>query len=109
MAAGGSAEKPEGELVVQLYEGAIGPTRLSQAQVSTCFHKADAFIGFVLAFLANTAKRIDLLIVKHPKKPAYTTYWVSAPAMLVPSSPLVSSFIGAWHGNFVTLCVSSTA
>lgn len=26
---------PEGELVVQLYDGAIGPTRLAQAQVRT--------------------------------------------------------------------------
>ena len=30
--AGGSAEVPEGELVVRLYEGAVGPTRLAQAQ-----------------------------------------------------------------------------
>ncbi|KAK9840821.1 hypothetical protein WJX81_007219 [Elliptochloris bilobata] len=29
---GGSAEVPEGELVVRLYEGAVGPTRLAQAQ-----------------------------------------------------------------------------
>lgn len=31
-APGGSADVPEGELVVRLYEGAVGPTRLAQAQ-----------------------------------------------------------------------------
>lgn len=31
-AAGGSASVPEGDLVVRLYDGAIGPTQLSQAE-----------------------------------------------------------------------------
>ena len=31
--AGGSSGAPEGELLVQLYDGAIGQTRLAQAQV----------------------------------------------------------------------------
>lgn len=38
--AGGSAQVPEGELVVRLFEGAIGPTRLAQAQASAALDAA---------------------------------------------------------------------
>ncbi|KAL0047976.1 hypothetical protein WJX82_004829 [Trebouxia sp. C0006] len=33
---GGSASVPEGEIVVRLFEGAIGPTRLAQATATAC-------------------------------------------------------------------------
>lgn len=40
MVAGGSATNPEGDLVVRLFDGAIGPTQLSQAQAVASLNAA---------------------------------------------------------------------
>lgn len=37
--AGGSATAPEGEILVRLFEGAVGPTRLSQATATARLDK----------------------------------------------------------------------
>ena len=38
MAPGGSAAVPEGDVMVRLYDGAIGPTQLAQAQASAALN-----------------------------------------------------------------------
>lgn len=47
---GGSAAVPEGEVVVRLYDGAVGPTYLAQAQASASLNAAQQ-----LAFSADLA------------------------------------------------------
>ena len=39
-ATGGSATNPEGDLVVRLFDGAIGPTQLAQAQANASLNAA---------------------------------------------------------------------
>lgn len=48
--AGGSAAVPEGEVVVRLYDGAVGPTYLAQAQAQASLNAAQQ-----LAFSADLA------------------------------------------------------